>query len=309
MAIDPVIQSLLDVLPVDVERSTLDHLEMRARLEASVSPASIELPRVEDRFVDSPGGPLPVRIYSPEEGADDVRPGMIWLHGGGFVIGSIATDDAMCRELARDAGIVVVSVEYRLAPEHPFPAAIDDAMTATHWVAANAAELGIDPRRVAIGGGSAGGNLAAVTALRARDEGGPPLAYQLLVNPSCDHDPDRYPSMVENATGYMLTATVMGWFSDQYLPPGVDRHDHRVSPMQAASLAGLPAAQIVTAEFDPLRDEGEAYASRLAADGVAVTYRPCPGGIHGFLGYRVQVASARAAFDAMVVDLREALGA
>lgn len=132
----------------------------------------------------------------------------------------------------------------------------------------------IDPARLAIGGGSAGGNLAAVTAVRAREEDGPPLACQLLVNPSCDNDPARYPSMVDNATGYMLTATVMGWFSDQYLPPGVDRTDHRVSPMQAASLAGLPATQIVTAEFDPLRDEAVAYAARLAGDGVNVVHRP-----------------------------------
>lgn len=308
MTIDPVIRSLLDMLPADVERSTLDHREMRERLEASVSPASIELPRVEDRVLEGPGGPLPVRLYWPVESAEGPRPGMVWLHGGGFVIGSVATDDAMCRELARDAGIVVVSVDYRLAPEHPFPAAIDDAMAATEWVAENAVELGIDRSRLAIGGGSAGGNLAAVTTLRARDEGGPSLAYQLLVNPSCDHDPDRYPSMVVNATGYMLTATVMGWFGDQYLPPGADRRDPRASPMQAASLAGLPAAQIVTAEFDPLRDEGEAYASRLAAEGVAVTYRPCPGGIHGFLGYRDRVPSARQAFDAMIGDVRDALG-
>jgi acetyl esterase len=235
---------------------------------------------VEDRVIPGPAGDLPVRIYTPD--APEPRPVIAYFHGGGFVFCSIDTHDGTCRRLANATGAVVVSVEYRLAPEHCFPAATDDCYAATEWVHRNAAELGGDPGRLVVAGDSAGGNLAAVVAQMARERGGPPIAYQLLIYPVIDAACDSV-SYSENAEGYFLEKQAMEWFWRQYLGIDCDGTDPLASPIRARDMSGLPPAIVITAEYDPLRDEGEAYADALHAAGVPVTKRRYDGMIHGFV--------------------------
>jgi acetyl esterase len=243
-------------------------------------------------------------VYRPS--ADTVLAVIVYFHGGGWTIGSLETHDNTCRSLANAVGAVVVSVDYRLAPEHKFPAAVDDAWAATQWVAAHAAELGGDARRIAVAGDSAGGNLAAVVSLLARDAGDPALAFQLLVYPVTDHEFESA-SMQENATGYFLELESMRWFFNQYLDDEGDGADWRFSPVRASELADLPPAFVLTAEFDPLRDQGEAYARKLEAAGVPVELRRYEGVFHGFFGMRDFMEPAQAAFDDVAKALREAL--
>jgi len=238
-----------------------------------------EVARVEDRTIPGANGEIPVRIYAPSGKAPLAA--LCWFHGGGFVLGDLDGADASCRQLANAAACVVVSVDYRLAPESKFPAAAEDCYAATKWVAANAASLGVDANRIAVGGDSAGGNLAAVVPLMARDRGGPELRFQLLVYPVADARCDT-PSYSDNAEGYLLTRASMLWFWNHYLRSEADGSNPYASPMQASSLDRLPAALCITAEFDPLRDEGEAYAKRLRAAGVETTLSRYSGTIHGF---------------------------
>jgi acetyl esterase len=235
---------------------------------------------VEDRVIPGPAGDLPVRIYTPD--ASGPRPVIAYFHGGGFVFCSIETHDGTCRRLANATGAVVVSVEYRLAPECRFPAATDDCYAATVWAHDHASELGADPGRLVVAGDSAGGNLAAVVAQMARDLGAPPIEFQVLVYPVIDAACDT-PSYTENAEGYFLEKQAMRWFWDQYLGANGDGTDPLASPSRAADLSGLPPAIVITAEYDPLRDEGEAYADALQAAGVPVTVRRYDGMIHGFV--------------------------
>lgn len=234
-----------------------------------------ELPSVDDLAI----GPLgvPCRVYRPDSGE---TPAIVFLHGGGWVLGSLDSHDAVCRELSRTSGATVVAVAYRLAPEHPFPAAVDDAWSVLRWVLEHGADLSIDMTRVAVAGDSAGGNLAAVVARLARDEGFR-LALQVLIYPVIDRRLDR-PSMIENATGYVLERDDMAWFWDHYDPAGSAMSDPRAVPY-LASLEGLADALIITAEHDPLRDEGEEYAERLAAAGVSTRLRRYDGTFHGFM--------------------------
>jgi acetyl esterase len=235
----------------------------------------------DDRTIDGPGGPIPVRIYTPD--GDGPFGVLVYLHGGGWTIGGLDTHDHPCRTLCADAGVVVVAVDYRLAPEHPYPAALDDAWAALLWAATHAADIGGDPSRLAVGGDSGGGNLAAVLALMATARGGPELTFQLLVYPAVDLRPDfaeRYPSIVENAEGYVLTRAHMEFFQDNYCPDPDVTHDWRVSPLLAEDHAGLPPALVITVEFDPLRDEGLAYAELLASAGVKVTHTLYEGTVH-----------------------------
>jgi len=249
----------------------------------TVPVATDEVASVEDRHIPGPARDIRVRIYRPDR--RDARPVVAFFHGGGFLICSIETHDAMCRRLCRLGEAVVVSVEYRLAPEHKFPAAPDDCLAATKWVAAHAAALGGDPARLVVAGDSAGGNLAAVTALRARDEGGPKLRAQMLIYPVADHHSVQRPSYTEHGVGCGLTRTTMMWFWDQYLTdPAEGAHPH-ASPLRATSLAGLPQAYIVTGGYDLLRDEGEAYAAGLRAAGVAVDLVRYEDMNHGFLNW------------------------
>lgn len=272
-------------------------------------PPAEECTAVVDRTIPGPAGEIPVRIYQPAGAPppgerDTAVPGVVYYHGGGWVICNLDTHDNGCRRIANDLGAVVVSVDYRLAPEHKYPAGPDDAYAALCWTAEHAGELGIDPARIAVAGDSAGGNLAAVMALRARDRNGPPLAFQLLIYPVIDSSSTRndYPSKTENATGYFLTTVEMEWFRKQYLPDDAAGELPDVSPCLADSLAGLPPACIVTAEMDPLRDEGERYAELLEAAGVPVTLYRAPGMFHGFFNMDAVLEGAKlaqkVAFDA-----------
>ena len=294
---------LLDQLAAAGDRRLADMTVAEARqtfvLMAALAAPGPDLDAVRDESADG----VPVRVYRPA--AERPLPGIVYFHGGGFVIGDLVTHDATCRDLALRTGMVIVSVDYRLAPEHVFPAAADDAATATRWVHDHAGELGVDATRIAVAGDSAGGNLAAVAALDARERGGPRIAFQLLIYPCLDATMTQ-PSIDENAEGYLLQRDSMQWFYGHYARDA-DVKDQRLSPLHAADLSGLPPALVVTAEFDPLRDEGEAYGERLRDAGVPVTVSRYDGMIHGFFGMTAVLDAARAAMDEVVVALKAAL--
>jgi acetyl esterase len=235
---------------------------------------------------------LAVRAYRPV--LAETLPALVFFHGGGWTIGDLDTHDVLCRQLAVGARCAVFSVDYRLAPEHPFPAAVEDCYRATRYVFCHAEELDIDAGRIAVGGDSAGANLAAVVALMARDEGGPPLACQLLIYPATDQR-CQMPSHERNGQGYLLTTEGIRYFRASYLPDAKDRIDWRASPLLAASHARLPPAFLLTAGYDPLVDEGAAYARRLAAAGVNVAHREYPDMVHGFILFGGVVDAANAA--------------
>jgi acetyl esterase len=244
-----------------------------------------------------------VRIYTPN--GQGPFPLLLWFHGGGWVLGSVKTHDATCRRLAGQAGCCVVSVDYRLAPEAKFPAAVEDCYAATRWAAKNAALLHADPRKIAVGGESAGGNLAASVALLARDQGDPSLVQQVLVYPVIERNFGT-PSYRDNGQGYWLTRETMEWFWGLYLRDEADATDPRAAPILARSLAGLPPALVITAEFDPLRDEGEAYAQRLADAGVPTARTRYNGLIHGFFGRPTEIDKAKEAVAQVASALKAA---
>lgn len=267
--------------------------------------------RVESLAIPGAAGEIPARLYAaaPElsaAGTDRDSPLIAYFHGGGWVIGDLDTHDGVARFLATHAGCRVLSVDYRLAPEHPFPAATEDAFAAFDWAAKHATELGIDPARIAVGGDSAGGNLAAAVSLLARDAGRPQPAMQLLIYPVTDAVGGQ-PSRSLFREGFLLTAADMDWFEGHYLPSGAAEDDPRVSMLRARNLAGLPPAYVTTAGFDPLRDEGEAYAERMRAAGARVALRRHPGLIHGFANLTAVSRSARAAMLEVCGALRMAL--
>ena len=256
-----------------------------------------------------PAGPIPMRLYRGQGAPkDSPQPALVYFHGGGWVIGDLESHDQVCRALANATPCIVVSVDYRLAPEHKFPAAAEDAIAATRWITANAAKLGIDPNRLAVGGDSAGGNLAAVVAIDARDHGGPRLTHQFLIYPATDMRMD-WPSAERHAKQLPLTKAAMDWFIAHYLRNDADKADWRASPLRAASLKGLPPALIITAGFDPLCDEGEAYAKALRAAGVSVTYEPFGGQIHGFLTMGRIVADSERVIGMGAAALRQSFAA
>jgi len=308
MAIDPVMAAVLDAFPVLFDDLTaIPAHEVRAAFESREPAPGEDVASVEDLEVPGPAGNVPVRVYRPD-GTTEPAPVVVYFHGGGWVLGSIATHDGSCRALANRTGAVVASVGYRLAPEHPYPAALDDCFAATCWVAAHADDLGVDPGRLAVAGDSAGGNLAAAVCLAARDRGGPTIAFQTLVYPVTDLEPDRWPSMAANADGPLLTRAAMDWFIGHYAgdPPPLD--DALAAPIRAADLSGLPPAHVSTAGHDPLQDEGAAYAEALAAAGVPVAHDDFPTLIHGFVGFADVVPAAGEARDAIAAALREGLG-
>lgn len=257
--------------------------ERSRRQSIAFAGPTVTVGAVRDLSVDGATGPLRARLYSPDE-PDGPHPLIVFLHGGGFMFGDLDTHDGPCRLLCRHAGGHVLAVEYRLAPEHPYPAAPEDAWAALRWAAAHAAELGADPDRLALAGDSAGGNLSAVTAQRAVREGGPRLALQVLIYPSADMMV-TYPSEDHFAEGFFLTKSEIAWFSRNYLGEDSDDADPGVSPLRAADLAGVAPALVVTVAFDPLRDEGDAYAAALRSAGVPVAHRRFDGLIHGFISF------------------------
>lgn len=261
---------------------------------AAVSPRPPEVAEARLLIAD---GPLAMRAYRPAgAGKEERLPALLFFHGGGWTIGDLDTHDVVCRQLANGARCAVFSVDYRLAPEHPFPAAVDDCIAATDYVHKNAAALGVDAGRIAVGGDSAGGNLAAVVSIHARDSGGPPIAFQLLIYPATDQR-GGYPSLQRNGQGYLLTRDSMDFFRGCYLPNRADWSDWRASPLLAKDLSRLPPALVLTAGFDPLVDEGKAYAERLRREGVEVQYREYEDMVHGFalLGGVVDRANAAVA--------------
>ncbi len=296
MPLDPQAQVVIDMIESmgvgDLTPET-DPDEIRALMNAAVLPSGIELASVTDREIPGPGGPIPVRVYRPE--GDAPKPVVVYYHGGGWVLGSLDTHDGTCRRLADGADAVVVSVDYRMGPEDRFPAAVEDSYAALRWVAEHAAELGGDPDRLVVAGDSAGGNLAAVMSQLARD-GGPTIRFQLLVYPVTDHEFTSV-SMEENADGYYLTRDMMRWFYDHYLNDPAEGDDPRVSPLRAADLAGLPPAFVLTAQYDPLRDQGIAYADALHGAGNAVAMTMYEGLFHGFISMFDLIDAGKAAFD------------
>ncbi len=261
----------------DISEQTPEEARVAIAGFAAMQAGAPEPARVEDRTVPGPAGDIPVRVYASE---GENLPVVMYYHGGGWVLGDIASHDGTCKQLLAELGsAVVVSVDYRLAPEHKYPAAADDCYAAAAWVAENGAELGADGSRMAVCGDSAGGNLSAVVSQMARDQGGPAIAAQVLHVPVTDHNYD-YPSYSENAEGYLLTRASMVWFWDHYLNSDSDGEQAYASPLRAADLSGLAPALIQTAEFDPLRDEGEAYGAAIEAAGGDVTVRRYDGVVH-----------------------------
>jgi len=278
------------------ERADPAEARVQRREEAAIvaERPTIPMARVEHVTIPGPGGDLAARLYVPVPDGPEPPPLLVYFHGGGWVIGDLETHDSPCRFLAANAGVQVLAVDYRLAPEHPFPAAAEDAFAAFSWASDNAARFGTEPDRIAVGGDSAGGNLAAVAALAARDEGGPVPAMQMLIYPVTETGREL-PSRRTFAEGFILTRRDMAYYEDRYLPSGTDRNDPRASVLQADDLAGLPPAYVATAGFDPLRDEGDAYAERLREAGVPVTLHRHPGLVHTFINLTAICPSARAA--------------
>jgi len=306
-SIDPQARAVMEYLaglglpPID----TISPAEARRQyreVRATLRPPAPDLLDVRDLNADGKGGPISVRLYRPAQG---VLPAFVFFHGGGWVVGDLDTHDVVCRQIARDTGAVVIAVDYRLAPEHPFPAAADDAWSATAWIAAHAGDLEIDAARIAVGGDSAGAGLAAVVALMARDSRTLRLALQVLVYPVVDLRAESV-SYSNYAEGYLLTRTAMKWYIAQYAPTLEAIHDWHASPLLAPWVHGVAPALIITAELDPLTDEGDAYARRLRGARVPVDYQVVPGMVHGFLTMGGRVDAANHVIATIAEALRQA---
>ncbi len=310
--LDPELVNILDAIDgggMFDDGVTFD--QMRERFEATAplmwDAAALDVDSVEDRVLDGPGGDLPVRIYRPTATTDPM-PVLVYFHGGGFTIGSIQTAEPMSRFLAREASCIVVSVAFRLAPEHPFPAPLDDCWAALQWVAANAATFGGDSGRLAVGGDASGGTYAAVCALLAKDGGAPALRFQLLLSP-CTEFADKYPSRVEFADDRLIPGDMVDRLMDAYAPESVDRTDWRLSPVRHPDLSGVAPAYLLASEYDFLRDEERAYAERLEAAGVAISFECWSGTVHNFFSMYDHLDIARRAMGEAAGALREALHA
>ena len=308
MPLDPQVIKVMDQLEALglPPNNTVSPVEARKNSKSRPMAPGPEVAKVENRSIPGVGPDIPVRIYTPT--GDGPFAALSWFHGGGWVVGDLDTADGTARHLTVQTGCVVVSVDYRLAPEAKFPAAADDCYSATQWIAQNAAALNVDPARIAVGGDSAGGNLAAAVSLMAKDRGGPPLVFQLLVYPVTAWD-FRTGSYRQNAEGYSLTTEAMKWYWNHYLSSEADAANPYAAPMVAKDLAGLPPALTITAEFDPLRDEGEAYGQRLQAAGVTATNTRYDGMIHGFFGMSAVLDKGNQAMSEASTALKQAFEA
>jgi len=313
MPLDPAAKTIIDMLVQNMPQvETMDDAAEARRLVREARPPMGDPEPVgssTDRTIPGPAGPIPVRVYTPLQPAGAPAPGIVFFHGGGWVICDLDSHDAQCRMMTNAVGAVVVSVDYRLAPEHKFPAAAEDCYAATQWTAEHASELGVDPARLAVAGDSAGGNLSGAVALMARDRGGPALAYQLMIYPVIDSSAARndYPSKADNGKDYFLTTEAMDWYRNHYVPEGDDGTHPYLSPKFADVLSGLPPAYIVTAEFDPLRDEGEEYGRLLQAAGVPVIIERVDGMFHGFFGMGALLEPAKQCNETVFAAMRAAL--
>lgn len=310
MALDPQCVELMAAInEIGSPFDTDDPLEARRRVQESVDrakPYGGRFRAVEDGGFDGPGGVIGYRLYRPEAATEAPEPVLIYYHGGGMVFGSLDSHDPICRAIAEAVPCTVISIDYRLAPENRFPAAAEDAVAAFRWVAANADRLGIDASRIAVGGDSAGGNLAAVVSNETRDDANPPC-FQWLVYPNTDLAAEGG-SIDTFAEGYFLTRDAMAWFKGLYTPDPTDRLNPRCSPLRAESLTGVAPALVTTAGFDPLKDEGVAYVGRLREAGVPVEYIDYPGMIHGYLRAFAVVDAARTTIDDSARAIRRAFG-
>jgi acetyl esterase len=266
-----------------------------------------EVASVDDRAIASEGREIPVRVYRPS--STDRLPALMFFHGGGFVLGDLDSHDRECRALANASGCVIVAVDYRRPPEHPFPAALEDCYAATRYVAEHPQEFGADAARLGVAGDSAGGNLAAAVALVARERGAPRLAFQLLIYPGVDLDDSERPSMREYGHDHFLTLEAIDWLNSQYAPTREERRHPHASPIYAPDVSGLPPAFMITAECDPIRDQAEAYAERLRAAGVPVQMKRYDGMIHPFFSLAGMVDGAKEAMRDAATAVRRAFGA
>ena len=269
-------------------------------------PEGVPIGKVEDIETTGTEVPVKLRIYTPVAAGSEGLPAILFYHGGGFVIGDLDAYDALCRSLANESGCRVVAVDYRLAPEHKFPAAVDDAFSALKWVEAHASDIGIDANRIAVAGDSAGANLAAVMTQMVKEKGGPKIGFQLLIYPIASMN-GQTRSQQQFGAGYFLDLATVDWFRAHYVPQGVDIADVRLSPLAATDFRGLPPAYVVTAGLDPLHDEGAAYAAKLKEAGVTVKHMDYPSMVHGFFSMQGLVPLAREAVAAAAGAVKEAL--
>lgn len=312
MSLDPDAQLVLDMIKA-AGRPPFEQLSPDEARQAYMNSRRLLQPDAEgvaesrDTTVPGPHGPVPVRLYRPAgTAASDVLPALIYYHGGGWLLGGLDSHDVVCRRFANAARCRVVSVDYRMAPEDKFPAAVDDCAAATQWAVDSAATLGIDTAKIAVGGDSAGGNLAAVMALMARDGTLPPVVFQLLIYPATDMAMTSVSSQAIRE-GVPLTSATMKWFIDHYMRTKADEIDWRASPLRAASLAGTAPALVLTCGYDPLRDEGIAYAQRLEREGVRVIHVHYSDQVHGFMSMGKMIRAADQAIDQMARALHKAL--
>ncbi len=307
MELDPEVPPLLELFEAmgvpDPATVTPEELREAMMMPPPENPTPVA--RVEARAIPGPAGQIATRIFYPDSAPPGSAPLLVFFHGGGWVVGDVTSHDEICRQLCAGAACVVISVDYRLAPETPFPGGLEDCYAVTLWAAEHAAELGGDPTRLAVGGDSAGGNLAAAVCLLAREQGAPAIGHQLLIYPVTDSDFER-PSYRDNADGYLLTRGMMQWFWQQYLADPAQANDPLAAPLHG-ELSDLPSATVITAGFDPLRDEGQAFAEKLSAAGVAVEHREFKGMIHGFVSMGAGLTQTAVAVDYLCQRLKDAL--
>ncbi|MEJ0025232.1 MAG: alpha/beta hydrolase [Rhizomicrobium sp.] len=312
MPLDPIVKSLLDQMkaagmPKLQEVGAVAGREQMAAMMQMVGPRDVPVGKTENVTVPSAAGGIPVRVYTPVAAGKEAMPTLVYYHGGGFVIGSVDVVDGLCRIMANEGGLRVISVDYRLAPEHKFPAALDDAFAVVAWIAENAAEIGVDANRVAVGGDSAGGALAAEVAQLAKARGGINLAAQMLLFPVVQVG-EETASMREFAVGYFLEKDTLDWFYASYLPADADRSDPRISPLRAKDLSGLPPAYVMLGGYDPLHDEGMQYADKLRAAGVKVEVADFTDMVHDFIYFQAILPQAREALAGAVKAVAAMLG-